>query len=57
MAEEEKRHSLPADYRELLDSLKLRIRQSQTSAMRWVNRELIQLYWDIGRPDRSATSI
>ncbi len=41
--------ALPADYRELLESLKARIRQAQTKAMLSVNRELIRLYWDIGR--------
>ena len=39
----------PNGYAELLDSLKQRVRQSQTKAMLSVNRELIQLYWDIGR--------
>lgn len=40
---------LPADYRAFLESLKTRVRQAQTRAMLSVNRELIQLYWDIGR--------
>ncbi|MDX1929144.1 MAG: DUF1016 N-terminal domain-containing protein [Pirellulaceae bacterium] len=40
---------LPADYSLFLESLKSRVRQSQTKAMLSVNRELIQLYWDIGR--------
>jgi predicted nuclease of restriction endonuclease-like (RecB) superfamily len=40
---------LPGDYAAFLDSLKLRVRQAQTKAMLSVNRELIQLYWDIGR--------
>jgi len=39
----------PADYAAVLESLKGRIRQAQTRAMLSVNRELIQLYWDIGR--------
>ena len=39
----------PIGYAELLDSLKERVRQSQTKAMLSVSRELIQLYWDIGR--------
>ena len=43
------RLGLPADYAEFLDSLKSRVRQSQTKAMLSVNRELIALYWDIGR--------
>jgi hypothetical protein len=40
---------LPADYSAFLESLKSRVRQAQTKAMLSVNRELIQLYWDIGR--------
>lgn len=40
---------LPTDYPGFLESLKSRVRQAQTKAMLSVNRELIQLYWDIGR--------
>ena len=40
---------LPTDYVEFLESLKSRVQQAQTKAMLSVNRELIQLYWDIGR--------
>ena len=40
---------LPSDYGAFLESLKRRIRQVQTKAMLSVNRELIRLYWDIGR--------
>jgi|GEM_PF-1651430 len=40
---------LPADYAEFLESLKSRVQQAQTKAMLSVNRELIRLYWDIGR--------
>jgi predicted nuclease of restriction endonuclease-like (RecB) superfamily len=40
---------LPADYAVFLESLKSRVQQAQTKAMLSVNRELIQLYWDIGR--------
>ena len=40
---------LPSDYVEFLESLKTRVRQAQTKAMLSVNRELIALYWDIGR--------
>jgi predicted nuclease of restriction endonuclease-like (RecB) superfamily len=40
---------LPADYAAFLESLKGRVQQAQTKAMLSVNRELIQLYWDIGR--------
>jgi predicted nuclease of restriction endonuclease-like (RecB) superfamily len=43
------RTGLPGDYAAFLDSLKSRVRQAQTKAMLSVNRELIQLYWDIGR--------
>jgi hypothetical protein len=35
--------------RRSLEALKTRVRQAQTQAMLSVNRELIQLYWDIGR--------
>ncbi len=41
--------NLPTDYASFLDSLKSRVQQAQTKAMLSVNRELIQLYWDIGR--------
>ena len=40
---------LPTDYADFLESLKSRVQQAQTRAMLSVNRELIQLYWDIGR--------
>ncbi len=40
---------LPADYPAFLESLKGRVRQAQSKAMLSVNRELISLYWDIGR--------
>jgi hypothetical protein len=38
-----------ADYRALLTDIKSRIRFSQIKASLAVNRELILLYWDIGR--------
>jgi hypothetical protein len=38
-----------ADYRALLGDIKSRIRTAQIKASLAVNRELIQLYWDIGR--------
>lgn len=41
--------ALPEEYPRFLASLKNRVRQAQTKAMLSVNRELIQLYWDIGR--------
>lgn len=37
------------EYQELLTTLKARIRQAQYDALKAVNRELIALYWDIGR--------
>lgn len=40
---------LPADYAAFLESLKNQVRQAQTRAMLSVNRELIRLYWEIGR--------
>lgn len=40
---------LPPGYGELLDELKKRVRASQIKAAIAANRELIQLYWDIGR--------
>jgi predicted nuclease of restriction endonuclease-like (RecB) superfamily len=40
---------LPGDYGAFLESLTVRIRRAQTRAMLGVNRELIRLYWDIGR--------
>ena len=41
--------TLPADYSALLGEIKERIRTAQLEALRSVNRELIALYWDIGR--------
>jgi hypothetical protein len=41
--------AVPVDYASFLESLKERVRQAQTKAMLSVNRELIRLYWDIGR--------
>lgn len=40
---------LPAGYRELLEDLKARVSAAQLRAAVAANRELIQLYWDIGR--------
>jgi predicted nuclease of restriction endonuclease-like (RecB) superfamily len=40
---------LPAGYAELLENLKARIRQAQVRAALSVNRELVLLYWHIGR--------
>ncbi|HEU4560297.1 MAG TPA: DUF1016 N-terminal domain-containing protein [Longimicrobium sp.] len=39
----------PAGYGELLEDLKSRIRSAQVRAALAVSRELIGLYWDIGR--------
>lgn len=39
---------LPTGYIELLGDLKRRVRAAQIKAARSVNRELIQLYWEIG---------
>src|ERR1039457_20884 len=40
---------IPKDYKEFLRGLKQRIRQVQLRAVLSVNRELILLYWQIGR--------
>ncbi|CAN5862146.1 hypothetical protein BH23GEM7_BH23GEM7_20440 [soil metagenome] len=40
---------MPGDYPNLLGEIKQRIRSAQYEALRAVNRELITLYWDIGR--------
>lgn len=37
------------EYAELFNSVKTRIRQAQYEALKAVNKELIMLYWDIGR--------
>ncbi len=44
----------PAGYAAFLDSLKKRIQRAQTKAVLSANREVIQLYWDIGRLDLRA---
>src|SRR3954453_17165230 len=41
--------SLPAGYALALEQLKARIRSAQLKAAVSVNRELIELYWDIGK--------
>ena len=41
--------NLPEDYGSLLLEVKERIRAGQYRALRAVNKELIGLYWDIGR--------
>lgn len=40
---------IPQDYGHFLGEIKERIRSAQYEALRKVNRELISLYWDIGR--------
>lgn len=44
-----KRQSLPDSYPVFLQELKQRIRESQLHASISVNRELVLLYWQIGR--------
>ena len=41
--------NLPNDYPALLGEIKQRIRAAQYEALKAVNKELIALYWDIGR--------
>jgi predicted nuclease of restriction endonuclease-like (RecB) superfamily len=40
---------IPNDYKALLGKIKQRIRSAQYEALKTVNKELISLYWDIGR--------
>ena len=40
---------LPADYPHLLNDVKTRIRTAQIKATFSANREMILMYWDIGR--------
>jgi predicted nuclease of restriction endonuclease-like (RecB) superfamily len=40
--------TLPDSYGQLVSDIKERIRAAQYAALRTVNRELIELYWDIG---------
>ena len=46
---EESRLAIPTDYGPFLEDLKQRIRSSQVRAISAVNRELVTLYWNIGR--------
>lgn len=41
--------TIPSDYPRILTEIKERIRTAQYEALKAVNRELIILYWDIGR--------
>ena len=40
---------LADDYSELLRAVKERVRTAQYEALKAVNRELVAMYWDIGR--------
>lgn len=40
---------LPPDYSTLLQAVKQRVREAQYQALRQVNRQQIQLYWDLGQ--------
>jgi len=40
---------LPDDYAQLLAAVKERVRSAQYEAFRAVNKELVGLYWDIGK--------
>ena len=40
---------IPKDYATLLGEIKQRIRAAQYEALKAVNKEMISLYWDIGR--------
>ena len=41
--------AVPTGYSDLLTDLKERVRSSQLKATLSVNRELVALYWDMGR--------
>lgn len=40
---------LPSEYGQLLADIKARVRSAQLAAFRAVNKELVAMYWDIGR--------
>ena len=44
-----KREALPINYSQTLEEIKTRVRAAQYEALKTVNREMIVLYWDIGR--------
>jgi predicted nuclease of restriction endonuclease-like (RecB) superfamily len=44
-----KADGFPSEYRHLLAEVKARIQTAQTEACRAVNKELVALYWDIGK--------
>jgi hypothetical protein len=41
--------TLPSDYQAFLQSIKARVQQAQLRAVVAVNKELILLYWQIGK--------
>lgn len=41
--------SVPADYPQFLTAIKQRVRAAQYQALQAVNREQLQLYWDLGQ--------
>lgn len=41
--------AVPADYPAFLTAIKQRVRAAQYQALQLVNREQMQLYWDLGR--------
>lgn len=45
---------LPADYGDLVEDLKRRVRSSRLKAQRTVNTQLIELYWSLGHAIRQA---
>ncbi|WP_293133489.1 PDDEXK nuclease domain-containing protein [Microcoleus sp. bin38.metabat.b11b12b14.051] len=42
-------NSIPEDYKKLLTEVKQRVRSAQYEALKAVNKQLIELYWDIGK--------
>jgi len=44
-----KKSNMLSDYPRLLEEIKERIRSAQYEALKAVNKELVGLYWDIGR--------
>ena len=39
----------PQEYKDFIGSVKERIRNAQYAALKAVNKELVGLYWDIGK--------
>jgi DUF1016 N-terminal domain len=50
-------NAIVSSYTELVAAIKQRVRATQYEALRAVNKELVTLYWDIGRmiQERQAT--